>query len=282
MAGRRFSGQAAVITGAGRAGGIGEAIARRLASEGARVVVSDLGRSDPARPGVKLGTSEELEAVAASLRAAGAEAIAVTADVTEEDSVAALMSEAQRAFGRIDHLFNNAGGGIGAGPVDRTPVTGLARADWDYTLRVSLDSAYLCAKHAAPLIAHGGGGSIVNTGSISAHHGLAGLSAYAVAKYGLVALTRNLAIELAPQGIRVNAFAPGMTLTPYVRQRFEQRAADDPSRSMEEHLDAVVKTIPLGRAAQPEEMAAVATFLASVDASYVTGQMIFVDGGMRV
>lgn len=281
MADERFAGQVAVITGAGRAGGIGEAIARRLASEGARIVVSDLGRSAD-RPGVKLGTSEELEAVAASLRTSGAEAVAVTADVTDEASVAALMAEAERAFGRIDHLFNNAGGGTGAGPVDRTNVTELDRADWDYTLRVSLDSAYLCAKHAAPVIARGGGGSIVNTGSISAHHGLAGMSAYAVAKYGLVALTRNLAIELAPQGIRVNAFAPGMTLTPYVRQRFEQRAVDDPSRSVEEHLAAVAKAIPLGRAAQPEEMASVAAFLASRDASYVTGQMILVDGGMRV
>lgn len=281
MADERFAGQVAVITGAGRAGGIGEAIARRLASEGARIVVSDLGRSAD-RPGVQLGTSEELEAVAASLRTSGAEAVAVTADVTDEASVAALMAEAERAFGRIDHLFNNAGGGTGAGPVDRTNVTELDRADWDYTLRVSLDSAYLCAKHAAPVIARGGGGSIVNTGSISAHHGLAGMSAYAVAKYGLVALTRNLAIELAPQGIRVNAFAPGMTLTPYVRQRFEQRAVDDPSRSVEEHLAAVAKAIPLGRAAQPEEMASVAAFLASRDASYVTGQMILVDGGMRV
>jgi NAD(P)-dependent dehydrogenase (short-subunit alcohol dehydrogenase family) len=281
MSGERFAGQVAVITGAGRAGGIGEAIARRLAGEGARVVVSDLGR-DADRPGVKLGGSAELESVAASLRETGADAIAITADVTDEASVAALMADAQRAFGRIDHLFNNAGGGAGAGPVDRTHVADLDRADWDYTLRVSLDSAYLCAKHAAPIIARGGGGSIVNTGSISAHHGVAGMSAYAVAKFGLVALTRNLAMELAPQNIRVNAFAPGMTLTPYVRQRFEARAAEDPSHTVEEHLAAVAKTIPLGRAAQPGEMASVAAFLASKDASYVTGQMILVDGGMRV
>lgn len=277
----RFAGQVAVITGAGRAGGIGEAIARRLASEGARVVVSDLGRGTD-RPGVKLGTSEELEAVAASLRETGAEAVALTADVTDEASVAALMAEAERAFGRVDHLFNNAGGGAGAGPLDRTPIADLDRADWDYTLRVSLDSAYLCAKHAAPIIARGGGGSIVNTGSISAHHGVAGMSAYAVAKFGLVALTRALAIELAPQTIRVNAFAPGMTLTPYVRQRFDQRAAEDPTRTAEEHLQAVAGTIPLGRAAEPAEMAAVAAFLASRDASYITGQMILADGGMRV
>jgi NAD(P)-dependent dehydrogenase (short-subunit alcohol dehydrogenase family) len=281
MSGGRFAEQVAVITGAGRTGGIGEAIARRLAVEGAQVVVSDLAR-EADRPGVKIGSAAELEAVAAALRSSGADALAIAADVTDEASVAALMAEAERAFGRIDHLFNNAGGGAGAGPVDRTQVADLDRAEWDYTLRVSLDSAYLCAKHAVPIIARSGGGSIVNTGSISAHHGVAGMSAYAVAKYGLVALTRTLAMELAPQNIRVNAFAPGMTLTPYVRQRFEARAAEDPSRTVEGHLAAAARAIPLGRAAQPEEMASVAAFLASRDASYVTGQMILVDGGMRV
>jgi NAD(P)-dependent dehydrogenase (short-subunit alcohol dehydrogenase family) len=279
---QRFAGHVAVITGAGRIGGIGAAIARRVADEGGRVVITDLCRERPAVPRERFGSRDELEAVAEELRAAGAEVLPVAADVTEEAEVAALMAAAERAFGRIDHLFNNAGGGTGAGPVDRTSVAELDRDDWSYTLRVSLDSAYLCAKHAVPHITRAGGGSIVNTGSISAHHGIAGMSAYAVAKYGLVALTRTLAVELAPLGIRVNAFAPGMTLTPYVRQRFEHRAAQDPSRTAEEHLDAVAKSIPLGRAAQPEEMAAVAAFLASRDASYVTGQTILVDGGMRV
>src|SRR3569623_1810571 len=273
----RFKGRVAVITGAGRAGGIGEAIAQRLAREGADLVLADLCRDLPDVPREKFGSWEELERVAANLREAGARVLPVKADVTNEDEVAALMARAESEFGRLDCLFNNAGGGTGAGPVAQ-----LDRGDWDYTLRISLDSAYLCAKHAAPRIARGGGGAIVNTCSISAHHGVAGISAYAAAKYGVIALTRTLAIELAPLNIRVNAFSPGMTLTPYVKQRYEHLAAQDPSRTAEEHMNRVVAArIPLGRPARPEEMASVAAFLASDAASYVTGQTIQGEGGLR-
>ena len=280
---RRFDGKVAIVTGAGRAGGIGEAIARRLTEEGAAVAIVDLCRDRPEVPREKFGTWEELVAVADGLAKVGAHVLPVRADVTDEGEVAALMQEVESKLGRIDILFNNAGGGTGAGPVDQTPVAELDQAAWRYTLSISLDSVFLCCKHASPRIARQGGGAIVNTSSISGYHGVAGISAYAAAKFGVTALTRTLAIELAPQRIRVNAFAPGMTLTPYVRQRYEYVASQNPGTTPEEHMERVVRArIPLGRPANPSEMASVAAFLASEDASFMTGQTLYVDGGLRV
>lgn len=279
----RFGGKVAIVTGAGRAGGIGEAIARRVASEGGRVVVVDLCRDRPEVPRERFGDWESLCAVANSLGDVGHPGLALRADLTVEEDVERLVATVQQEFGRVDCLFNNAGGGTGAGPVDQTPVAELSKQDWDYTLDVSLNTVFLCSKHVAPAMTSNGGGAIVNTTSISAYHGVAGISAYAAAKYGVTALTRTLAIELARQNIRVNAFAPGMTLTPYVKQRYEHVAAQHPGTTPEEHMNKVVSArIPLGRVAEPAEMASVAAFLASEDASYMTGQTLFVDGGMRV
>ncbi len=280
---RRFANKVAVITGAGRPGGIGEAIARRVSAEGGRCALLDLCRDNPAVPRERFASYESLQSVAAALSEIGEPGLAVRCDVTSEDEIEAALKTVAEELGGIDILFANAGGGTGAGPVDQTEVSRLDRADWEYTINLSLTSVFLCAKYAVPHLRARGGGAIVSTTSISAYHGVAGLSAYAAAKYGVTALTRDLAMELAADGIRVNAFAPGITLTPYVKQRYaalaEQQPGTSPSELMRRFIDA---RIPLGRAADPSEMGSVAAFLASDDASFMTGQTLFVDGGMRV
>jgi NAD(P)-dependent dehydrogenase (short-subunit alcohol dehydrogenase family) len=279
----KFKDRVAVVTGAGREDGIGEAIALRLAREGANVAVLDLCSERPDLPREKFGQWEELQTVAAKVAARGVRSLPIKADVTNEADVEAAFRQVEEEFGRLDILCNNAGGGTGAGPVDRTDVLDLDRGDWDYTLGVSLTSTFLCSKHGGRLLRKTGrGGAMVNTVSISAHRGMPGGSAYAAAKFALVNFTATLALELSPHGIRVNAISPGMTMTQYVQQRLAAIAATQPGKAIEQVLEEWVRNVPLGRAATPDEMAAVAVFLASDDASYMTGQTLQVDGGLML
>ncbi|MFD0848980.1 SDR family NAD(P)-dependent oxidoreductase [Sphingosinicella xenopeptidilytica] len=277
-----FEGSVAIVTGAGGEGGIGEAIALKLARSGASVAVVDICHDDPEAPRRKLASWDELQAVAERVNAAGGTGLAIKADLTDEDAVADMIRQVETQFGALNLLFNNAAGGRSAGPINHTPVTQLSRSDWDFTLAASLTSVFLCCKWAAPLIARSGGGAIVNTNTMSAHYGVRGMSAYLSAKYALVEFTKILALELAPDNIRVNAFSPGMTLTPSLRFRYEEIAAEKPEHSAEEHMKLRTVDIPLGRMADPEEMASVACFLASKEASYMIGQTLEVDGGRRV
>lgn len=242
----RFDGKVALITGG--ASGIGAATARRLASEGARVMLADL-NLDPA------------SAIADELGSDVAAASAV--DVREWEAVRAVTDETAERFGRLDIVFSNAGIGAGAPTVDLDPKV------WQDVIAVDLHSIFYGAKAAIPHLRRAGGGSIVNTASISGLGGDYLLGPYNAAKGGVVNYTRALAIELAPE-IRVNAVCPGPIDTPLA----------GPLIAHPEVSAEYARAIPAGRVGTPEEVAAVVAFLASDDASYVSGAMIPVDGAL--
>lgn len=239
----RFDERVAVVTGG--ASGIGLATTRRLVAEGARVVVADL-------------DGDALAAVAAELR----EAVVISrCDVTSEDDVAATMGLAHESFGRLDLAVANAGIGGATHLVD------LDVADWNRTLAVNLTGPFLTIKHAAPAMADGG--SIVVTASLNAVQPGVGMGAYCSSKAGAAMLVQVAAMELGARGIRVNAVAPGLVMTPLT----EGVALFPPI------LDEYVENTTLGRYAQPEEIAGIIAFLCSDEASYVTGTVQLIDGG---
>lgn len=238
----RFDGKVALVTGA--ANGIGAAIATRLASEGARVAVADI------------------DATAAAAKAAeiGDQARAVTMDVSERSAVEAGVADTVAAFGQLDILVAN------AGIVDRLPFLEFTDELWHKVLNTNLFGAFCCSQVAArQMIAHGTHGRIVNVASNSGVFGGRGRAAYGASKAGIINLTQTMAIELAEHGINVNAVAPGATRT-------RVTSGDTPGPS-------VMSRMPLARYGTPEEIAAVAAFLASDECSFVTGQVYAADGG---
>jgi NAD(P)-dependent dehydrogenase (short-subunit alcohol dehydrogenase family) len=190
----------------------------------------------------------------------------VRCDVTKEDEVESLVAEAVRRFGALHAAFNVAGAARPAYIVDP------AEADWDFTVDLCLKGVFLAMKHAARSMMRAGGGTIVNIASLNAHVPMHAGAAYASAKAGVEMLTRNGALEFAPYAIRVNAVLPGLVETPLTRPHFA-----DPAR-----LDAFKARIPMGRAAQPDEIAAPSLYLASDDASYISGASLLVDGAWAV
>ncbi|WP_134671769.1 SDR family oxidoreductase [Halorussus marinus] len=246
-------GKVAAITGAGS--GMGRATARLFAERGADVAVGDVDGE---------AATEAAEAID---DAADGSAIPVTADVSDPDDVAAFVDRTVGAFGRLDVLHNNAGV-----PQESTPVEDVTEATWDRVQDVNLKSAFLGAKHAVPHMREQGGGVILNTASTAGIRPRTGLSAYCASKGGMITLTKQLAHELADDDIRVNAVCPVATDT----EMLPAFAAGDLS------VDSMRETIPLGRLADPEDVAHAAAFLASDEAAMVTGTALEVDGGRDV
>jgi NAD(P)-dependent dehydrogenase (short-subunit alcohol dehydrogenase family) len=237
----RLDGKVCVITGA--ASGIGAASAERFAAEGARVVGLDL---EPGAPGE----------------------LAIQADVTDDDAVRDAYARVASELGRVDVLFNNAG----ISPDDDASVLDTGLDAWQRVLDVNLKSVYLCCKHGIPHLLEAGGGSIINTASFVAVMGAAASQiSYTASKGGVLALSRELGVEFADRGVRVNALCPGPVSTPLLQELF----AKDPERAAKRLVH-----VPMGRFGEPEELANAALFLASDESSFVTATTFLVDGGL--
>ena len=244
-----LEGKIAVVTGAGR--GIGKAIALRFAAQGASLVLNSL--------------SESASKVAEEITAASGKAMAVQGDVSKSEDVAKLIDAAVSAYGCIDILVNNAG-------ITRDGLLmRMNEEDWDAVMDTNLKSVYLCCRAALrPMLKSRGGGRIINISSVIGLSGNAGQANYAASKAGIIGFTKSLARELASRQVTVNAIAPGFIVT------------DMTTGMSEEAKQALLKRIPLGALGEPEDVAAAASFLASGEARYITGQTLTVDGGMTL
>lgn len=247
----RFQGKVVVVTGGAQ--GIGRATAERFLSEGASVVIADVNAGRLRATAAEIGTPRTL--------------LAVVTDVAEKDQVDALVASAVAAFGRIDVMVNNAGIAPVMDFLEVTPET------FDRVIGVNLKGAFLGTQAAArAMIAQGGGGVIINMSSINSGLANPSVATYAISKGGMNQVTTTAAVAFAPHGIRVCGVGPGTIATEIIKGAFTERAG----------MDAILARTPLGRLGEPEEVAGVVAFLASRDASYITGETIYPDGGRRI
>jgi NAD(P)-dependent dehydrogenase (short-subunit alcohol dehydrogenase family) len=246
----RFAGRGILVTGAGS--GIGRAAAQLFANEGGRVAVVD---------------QDENEALATvtSIRQAGGEALAIGADVSREADCRGMVERALAAYGRLHVASNNAGlGASGFAVADEEEVT------WSRLIDVNLKGIFLGMKYEIPAMVGAGGGAIVNTASVAGLVGERGIGAYSASKHGVVGLTRTAALDYIGQGVRINAVCPGATRTRILASWFQDPKVES----------FILSRHPIGRIAEPEEIARAVLFLASDDASFIVGQALAVDGGL--
>jgi NAD(P)-dependent dehydrogenase (short-subunit alcohol dehydrogenase family) len=245
----RFKGKRVIVTGG--ASGIGAAAARAFAAEGAKVLIADL--------------QAKGESVAAQIRANGGEALFKKVDLSTDSGCSAMVAQAVESFGGLDIAFNNAAI-AGAGK----PVADEPEESWNRIVAINLKSVFLSMRHEIPAMLAGGGGAIVNTSSTAGLFGEPGAASYAAAKHGVIGMTKSAALEYIKKGIRINALCPGGTDTEMLAEWMKNPDIAAQVRAAQ----------PIGRLAAPEEIAAVALFLASDEASFVVGHAIVADGGL--
>jgi NAD(P)-dependent dehydrogenase (short-subunit alcohol dehydrogenase family) len=251
----KLSGRVAVITGAGS--GIGRAAADLFAREGAEVALVDL-------------NAQAAKDATEQITAAGGRALAVGADVADAAQVDLAFRQISGEFGRVDVLYNNAGVNSAGSVVDASD------EDWDRCFAVNAKGTFLCSRAAGRLMVAAGSGSIINQGSVAALVGIANFASYCASKGAVVALTRSMSVDLAPRNVRVNAICPGTVYTPLMEPMLRARGNGDLAAG----LAMTTAKYPIGRLGTPDEIAAVALFLASDDSSFLTGSVITADGGM--
>jgi len=272
-----LKGKNALITGSGKRSGIGYAIAEKLAACGVNIIIADIGVTITSETGLTTGAFEEMEEIAKSLKEKyGVEALPVTLDVTDHESIGKMTEMVSKGFGRVDILVNNAGAAIGV-PAD---VKNYDDAAWIKTVDINLHGVFRVSKALLPLMT-GTRGSIINMASRAGKVPPLFNGAYAVAKAGVIMLTKVLALELAEEGIWANAICPGLIMTEMQSMRIDLEAKFF-NTSFEEQKADLAKRVPMGMLGEPGDVASLVAYLSSKESSYITGQAINICGGQTM